>query len=59
MQEYTVKEWEERFDELFLRVENGEAIGIYDEITGHRAVMMPIDDTETLLSLLDEASPPE
>ena len=59
MQEYTVKEWEERFDELFLRVENGETIGIYDEITGHRAMMVPIDDTEKLLGLLDEDSPPE
>ena len=59
MQNYTVKEWEERFDELFLRVENGETIGIYDEITGHRAVMAPIDDTERLLNLLDGDSPPE
>ena len=58
MQEYTVKEWEERFDELFLRVENGETIGIYDETTDRRAVMVPIDDTEGLLSLLDENSPP-
>ena len=59
MQEYTVKEWEERFDELFLRVEKGETIGIYDEITGHRAMMVPIADADKLLSLLDDISPPE
>ena len=43
MKQYTIKEWEERFDELFSLVENGEEIGIYDEITGHRAVFVPYD----------------
>ena len=43
MEIFTVKEWEERFDELFERVENGERIGIVGD-NGHAAVMMPIDD---------------
>ena len=43
MEVFTVQEWEERFDELFERVENGERIGIVGD-DGHSAVMMPIDD---------------
>ena len=43
MEVFTVQEWEERFDELFERVENGERIGIVGD-NGHSAVMMPIDD---------------
>ena len=43
MEVFTVKGWEERFDELFERVENGERIGIVGD-NGHAAVMMPIDD---------------
>ena len=43
MEIFTVKEWEEKFDELFERVENGERIGIVGD-NGHAAVMMPIDD---------------
>ena len=40
---YTVKEWEENWDELFLRVENGETLGIINQ-DGHKAVMVPADD---------------
>lgn len=58
MQTYTVKEWEERFDELFSRVESGETLGIYDEDTGHSAVMVPLKDTELLVETLDSLSPP-
>ena len=36
-------EWEEKFDELFERVENGETIGIVNE-DGKAAVMVPADD---------------
>ena len=43
MEIYTVAEWEERFDELFSRVENGETIGIVNE-DGKAAVMVPADD---------------
>ena len=43
MEIYTVAEWEEKFDELFERVENGETIGIVNE-DGKAAVMMPADD---------------
>ena len=43
MEIFTVQEWEERFDELFERVENGERIGIVGD-NGHAAVMMPVDD---------------
>ena len=40
MEIYTVAEWEEKFDELFERVENGETIGIVNE-DGKAAVMVP------------------
>ena len=42
MEIFTVQEWDERFDELFERVENGETIGILTE-DGKAAVMMPAD----------------
>ena len=43
MEIFTIKEWEENFDELFSRVENGETIGIVKE-DGTAAVMAPADD---------------
>ena len=43
MEVFTVKEWEDNFDSLFERVENGETIGIVNE-DGTAAVMMPADD---------------
>ena len=43
MEIFTIKEWEDNFDELFARVENGETIGIVKE-DGTAAVMMPADD---------------
>ena len=43
MEVFTIKEWEDNFDELFSRVENGEIIGIVKE-DGQAAVMMPADD---------------
>ena len=43
MEVFTVAEWEERFDELLERVENGEHIGIIGE-DGKAAVMIPADD---------------
>jgi len=43
MEVFTVEEWEEKFDELFERVENGETIGIVKE-DGQAAVMIPYDD---------------
>lgn len=39
---YTVEQWQEDFDNLFARVENGETIGITDG--NLRAVMVPIGD---------------
>ena len=38
-----MQEWEENFEELFGRVENGETIGIINE-DGKAAVMIPADD---------------
>ena len=38
-----MEEFQERFDELIERVENGEHIGIINE-NGQAAVMMPADD---------------
>jgi antitoxin (DNA-binding transcriptional repressor) of toxin-antitoxin stability system len=43
MEIFTVQEWEENFEELFGRVENGETIGIINE-DGKAAVMIPADD---------------
>ena len=43
MEIFTVEEFQERFDELMERVENGEHLGIINE-DGQAAVMMPSDD---------------
>jgi len=43
MEVFTVEEFQERFDELIERVENGEHIGIVGE-NGNAAVMIPADD---------------
>jgi antitoxin (DNA-binding transcriptional repressor) of toxin-antitoxin stability system len=43
MEVFTVKEFQERFDELIERVENGEHLGIIDE-NGRAAVMVPTND---------------
>jgi prevent-host-death family protein len=43
MEIFTVEEFQERFDELMERVENGEQLGIINE-NGQAAVMMPADD---------------
>ena len=45
MEVFTLKEWEDNFDELFSRVENGETIGIVKE-DGHAAVMMPANEAD-------------
>jgi antitoxin (DNA-binding transcriptional repressor) of toxin-antitoxin stability system len=47
MEVFTLKEWEENFDELYMRVEQGESIGIVRE-DGTAAVMMPADEAEFL-----------
>ena len=43
MEVFTIEEWEENFDALLERVENGEHIGIVNE-EGKAAVMIPADD---------------
>jgi antitoxin (DNA-binding transcriptional repressor) of toxin-antitoxin stability system len=43
MEVFTLKEWEDNFDSLLERVENGEHIGIVKE-DGTAAVMIPADD---------------
>lgn len=43
MEVFTVKEFQEHFDELIGRVENGEHLGIIDE-DGRSVVMIPADD---------------
>jgi len=43
MEVFTVQEFQEQFDELMERVENGEHIGIIND-DGQAAVMMPADD---------------
>ena len=47
MEVFTIKEWEENFDDLLERVENGEHIGIVRE-DGTAAVFMPADEAEFL-----------
>ena len=46
MQKYTVEEFQERWDEMISRVENGEHIGITNG--KNTAVMIPADDLEGL-----------
>ena len=41
---YSVEYWQENWDALLERVENGETIGIENTETGERAVMVPADD---------------
>lgn len=43
MEIFTVEEFQDRWDELISRVENGEKLGIINE-DGHAAVMMPADE---------------
>ena len=43
MEVFTVQEWEENFDTLLARVENGETIGVINE-DGKAAVFVPVDD---------------
>jgi PHD/YefM family antitoxin component YafN of YafNO toxin-antitoxin module len=43
MEIYTVQEFQERWEEMIERVENGERIGIIDD-NGHAAVMVPADE---------------
>ena len=45
MEVFTIEEWENNFDELFARVENGETIGIVKE-DGQAAVMMPATEAD-------------
>jgi hypothetical protein len=39
---YTVEYWQNNWDEMVTRVENGETLGIEDK--GNRAIMIPADD---------------
>lgn len=43
MEIFTLKEWQDNFDELFARVENGERLGVIRE-DGKAAVFMPAND---------------
>ena len=43
MEVFTVQEFQENFDNLIERVENGERIGIVND-DGSAAVMIPVDD---------------
>ena len=43
MEFYSVEHWQENWDELISRVENGETIGIESD-NGERVVMVPADD---------------
>ena len=43
MEFYSVEYWQENWETLFERVENGETIGIENK-NGDKAVMVPADD---------------
>jgi len=43
MEFYSVEHWQNHWDSLFERVEDGETIGIENE-NGNRAVMTPVDE---------------
>mgnify|MGYP001194852848 CR=1 FL=1 len=43
MKFYSVEEWQENWEDLILRVQDGEMIGVENE-NGNKAVMMPADD---------------
>ena len=43
MEVFTINDWEDNFDSLLERVENGEHIGIMGD-DGKAAVMIPADD---------------
>ena len=45
MEVFTIEEWEQNWDELFSRVENGETIGVVRE-DGKAAVMMPAAEAD-------------
>ena len=44
MEIYSVEHWQNNWDTLIERVENGEHIGIKNEENGYLAVMIPADD---------------
>ena len=48
---YSVEHWQENWETLMDRVENGEAIGVEND-NGERAVMMPMDND--IMSLYNE-----
>jgi antitoxin (DNA-binding transcriptional repressor) of toxin-antitoxin stability system len=57
MEVFTVQEFQERWDELIQRVEDGEHIGIIND-NGSAAVMMPTDDpTYKLYTELNNEAP--
>jgi len=41
---YSVEYWQENWDTLLDRVENGETLGVENIQTGERAIMIPADD---------------
>ena len=48
MKFYSVEYWQENWEELMDKVENGESIGVENK-NGERAVMVPADDELILI----------
>ena len=44
MQFFSVEYWQENWETLMERVEEGETIGVENKETGERCVMVPADD---------------
>ena len=44
MQFFSVEYWQENWETLMKRVEEGETIGVENKETGERCVMVPADD---------------
>ena len=57
MEIYTVSEFQERWEEMIERVENGERIGIINE-DGRAAVMMSADDELLRIHIEDNNDAP-
>jgi len=48
---YSVEYWQENWDALLERVENGETIGIENKETGERAVMVPAEEFDEFIKI--------
>ena len=48
---YSVEYWQENWDSLLERVENGETIGIENKETGEKCIMVPTDEYDEFIRI--------